>query len=568
MIQNEKLLNNHTEDFILKYTAAVKAKISHEQLAEYLGMKSKSLKRRRQELKKEMGRSLAELHSDPNIPFKSVSKKYFEALESLHKKIIKTEEVNAVQFKTHIDIKKNKTYIITSAQNATPINDKFFKSLQQYTQYNDAELLIIPYRYKNPTSVWTLDQKDSDWWAPELAPFLIEREIKLGEHIRVMGKTKIHPTASSPLSGFDSASELDSAIYGHPKIEWKTVPSVPGKIPKILTTTGSITTQNYTDSKAGHKGAMHHTFGALVLEIDSKGMYNIRHVTANMNTGEFYDLDKLYTPKDVFEDQSILALYAGDSHSEVIDSEVKAALYTNHDSVANLLKPSYMVFGDVLDFNVRSHHTIRDPLGRYKKHHTNEHNNVERELQKVADFLDEVTKPFAQNIIVKSNHDEHIERWLKEANPNEDPENAKFFHYLKYNQYKAISDRDYDFDVLEFWMKNPDEQRGMENDSTVFLCRNESFEIAGVECSLHGDVGPNGARGSLKGLARMGQKLICGHSHSPGIIDQSYQVGTSTALRLDYNKGPSSWLNTSAIIYPDGAVTLINIINGKWKKGA
>lgn len=562
-MMTNKILKNQKEDFILKYRAAVKAKISREQLAEYLEMLPKSLMRRLQEIKQEMGLSLPVLGVD-DTPFSTVKDEYLSVLNSMADKIIKVENVNAVQTKTKVNIEKNKTYIITSAQNATPIHQNFLASLLNYCEFNNAELLIIPYRYRNPTSVWSMNDRDADWWDNAIKPYIIEEELKLGKHIRVMGQIKIQSTAISPLSGFDSLSELDSAIFGHPKIEWKTVPAVSDKLPRILTTTGSITHLNYTDSKAGHKGALGHTFGAIVLEIDNNEMFHIRHVTADSNSGAFYDLDKKYTPKGIDLDQSILAIYAGDSHSEVIDKDVKAALYTNEDSVAELLHPRYMVFGDVLDFGVRSHHSIRDALGRFRKHYFNANDNVEQALQEVADFLDEVSKPYASNIIVKSNHDEHIERWLKEADPNHDPENAKFYHYLKYHQYEAVQ-KETDFDILEFWVKNPDEQDGMLNNSTVFLRRNQSFEIAGVEVSLHGDVGPNGARGSLRGLSKMGQKLICGHSHSPGIIDQSYQVGTSTPLRLDYNKGPSSWLNTSAIVYRDGSVTLINIINGKWK---
>jgi hypothetical protein len=564
MIMATKILKNHQEDFLLKYRAAVKADITRNQLAEYLDMKPKSLMRRIQELKQEMGLSLPALNLDYNgVPFSNVEKEYLSVLHDMADKVKKTETINSVDTKTKINIQKNKTYVITAAQNATPVNQSFLSSLKEFCKDRDAQLMVIPFRYRNPTSIWSMNDKDIDWWDTSIHEYRLYEDLKLGKHLRVMGTTKIQPTAVSPLSGFDTISELDSAIFGHPKVELKSVPSLE-KLPKLLTTTGAITIPNYTDSKAGHKGAMHHTTGAIVLEIDEDEIFHIRHVTANPNTGVFYDLNKKYTPKGVEDSPQILALYAGDSHSEVIDKDVKKALYTAKDSVSELLKPEYQIFGDVLDFGVRSHHTIRDALGRFKKHYFEANDNVEQALQTVANFLDEVSKPFAKNIIVKANHDEHFDRWLKEADPAADPENAKFYYYMKYNQYKAAQNKE-DFDTLEFWTKNPDEQPGMQNDRTVFLRRNESFEVAGVEVSLHGDIGPNGARGSLRGLSKMGQKLICGHSHSPGIIDHSYQVGTSTPLRLDYTKGPSSWLNTSAIIYPDGAVTLINIINGKWK---
>ena len=69
---------------------------------------------------------------------------------------------------------------------------------------------------------------------------------------------------------------------------------------------------------------------------------------------------------------------------------------------------------------------------------------------------------------------------------------------------------------------------------------------------MHGDRGPNGARGSAKNLRRIGIKSVIGHSHSPQISEGCYQVGTSSRLKLEYNEGPSGWLNTHCVIHADG----------------
>jgi hypothetical protein len=93
----------------------------------------------------------------------------------------------------------------------------------------------------------------------------------------------------------------------------------------------------------------------------------------------------------------------------------------------------------------------------------------------------------------------------------------------------------------------------------------ESFRIAGIECGMHGDRGPNGARGSRMNLRRIGVKSVVGHSHSPGIEEGCYQTGTSTHLRLEYNSGASSWLQAHVAIYLSGKRTLLNIIDGEWR---
>lgn len=99
----------------------------------------------------------------------------------------------------------------------------------------------------------------------------------------------------------------------------------------------------------------------------------------------------------------------------------------------------------------------------------------------------------------------------------------------------------------------------------IVLQGDQSFVIEGIAVDMHGDKGPNGARGSIKNLRRIGVRSVIGHSHSPGISEGAYQTGTSTFLRLEYNGGPSSWLNTHCAIYPNGKRTLISILNGKWR---
>ena len=50
----------------------------------------------------------------------------------------------------------------------------------------------------------------------------------------------------------------------------------------------------------------------------------------------------------------------------------------------------------------------------------------------------------------------------------------------------------------------------------------------------------------------MNTKIVVGHYHSPGRKDGALAVGTSTKLRVGYNNGPSSWLQTHVIIHNDG----------------
>lgn len=78
------------------------------------------------------------------------------------------------------------------------------------------------------------------------------------------------------------------------------------------------------------------------------------------------------------------------------------------------------------------------------------------------------------------------------------------------------------------------------------------------------DMGANGSRGSLLQFRKLNTKIVVGHYHSPGRKDGALAVGTSTRLRVGYNNGPSSWLQSHVIIHKDGRAQHVNFINGKY----
>lgn len=553
------------EEFIKQYKAASKAKLSKEQFSKVLGILPESMMRRRLTISKEHGLNLSPLSSsahkkDPEFVSQEQIEKYYTAIQDLEKDQSKSSQT--------VNISGYKRYVVTSAQNNTPAHIPFLQTLNNYCEINDAKLIVIPYRYKNPTSVFTPEQQADEYWTTPLVPHIVDKMTRLSDTFIIMANVKIQPTAVQPLSGFDGYTGLDSAIIGHPKIQLCTVPTPARQLPKILTTTGSVTMPNYTDSKAGWKGEFHHSLAALIVEIDDNGDTHIRHIHGDDITGNFYDLDKLYTENEVTSGHRIAALVTGDTHAEFMDDKVKAATYTDTDSIAQFLQPEVIVRHDVEDFYARNHHHRGNDLIAFGKHHFGR-DNVEDSLQVTADFIDETTYPQSVNIIVKSNHDEALDRWLREADPKYDPENAILYHYLKLHQLENVKMTETGFksiDPFEFWCRNPKNGKGLKSRlQTVFLKRDESFSVAGVELGFHGDRGPNGARGSIKNFAKIGPKTIIGHSHSPGIYEGCYQVGVSARLDLEYASGPSSWLHTHCLVYPDGTRTLINVVNGKWR---
>ena len=148
---------------------------------------------------------------------------------------------------------------------------------------------------------------------------------------------------------------------------------------------------------------------------------------------------------------------------------------------------------------------------------------------------------------------------MREQDWRHDPENAEFYLETALQLVREIKAGNEVPHPFTYWVN-----KLKENAPITCLERDQSFTLGGVELALHGDKGPNGSRGSAKSLRRIGVKTIIGHSHSPAIEEGAYQCGTSTPLRVEYNSGPSSWLNCHCILYENGKRSLLPIIDGEW----
>lgn len=450
-------------------------------------------------------------------------------------------------------IRKKKVWLVTAAQNATPPDKNWLASLHTYCDHRDAELVVIPIRYKNPTSVFA--DKDHDWWHPDLAKHLVDKRYELCPGLILLGDIQVQPTAVSPLTGLEGFTGVKSGIVGHPKYQFRTVATRQGDMPKIMTTTGAVTIPNYTKSKAGKRGAEAHHLGATVVEWDGK-FFHLRQISADPS-GAFIDLDKRYTPDGVEVAPRPKSIVLGDLHQWWVCKEVDKATF-GKKGLIDRLNPEHVFLHDVVDGFSISHHHRQDPFKKYAKQKFGK-GNILQEITDFAAFMTARMKDGVNYHIVPSNHDDHITRYIKETDWRNDPENAKFYLHtalymvenVQMNSWGDSTPRPFDY-----WIKRLCPRLNV-------LSRDQSFEILGVEHNYHGDIGPNGARGTTKNLTKIGVKVTSGHVHSPAAEDGVMSVGTSTG-RMAYAVGPSGWLNTHCILNADGTRTFIHCIGGKF----
>jgi hypothetical protein len=381
----------------------------------------------------------------------------------------------------------------------------------------------------------------------------VASDIKLGKNL-VLSSIPVQATAANPLEGLQILGGTAWQLVGHPQMCMEPVATPANRLPKRLYTTGAVTLKNYSHTKVGRKAEGHHVVGALVVEVEGDTPF-IRQINA-VSDGSFYDLDKLYTSKGSTTGHRALALTTGDEHIKFNLPAVRAATYDSDDSIANVLKPEYIVRHDVFDAYSISHHHEKDPLIQFKKHIHGD-NCARTELEEVAEFINETTPEGSTSVLVDSNHHDHLQQWLNRADANKDHVNALLISELQLKQRVAIQEGE-DPRPLPLYL------RDKVTTSLKCLDRNEPFVLRGVDYSQHGDRGANGSRGSAKAMAKSTYKMVIGHSHSARISKGVYQTGTSTG-RLDYEAGLSDHTNTHCVQYQNGKRTLIDIFDGKWR---
>jgi hypothetical protein len=445
--------------------------------------------------------------------------------------------------------KGKKYYIVSSAQNATPINKSVWNNIKAYSEVIGAEIEIIPIRYKNPTSV-NADLPD-DWWAEDVRPYLIANRHNIHRNVVVLGDVKTQLTASTPLSGMEGLTGEETSIIGHPRQHFNTLPILEGQIHKFVVSTGIITEPNYTDSKVGKKGEFHHTYGFAIVEDLGGEKFNFRQVSCQSN-GDFYDLDYFVSNGEVVKDVSAVeAVVLGDLH---IGDTCPQALGASYEMLERF-NPKHVICHDIMDGYSVNPHEKKDPFILAEKE-ADGLLNIDLEIKRVLNFLETINE--WNPVVVKSNHDIFIDRFLLD---NDWRKSHGKKEYLKYAYLKSIGAMPNG--VLPFEINNTFPNQQYPN-SVVCLTESSSFKIKGVEVAQHGHLGNSGSKGAITQFKRLNTKGVYGHSHCPRKEDGCVYVGTLTKLRVGYNKGLSTWCNSNVLIHKNGKTQNILIFDGKY----
>lgn len=448
------------------------------------------------------------------------------------------KEVIRAAKRSEIEITKTghkKRYIVSSVVEGAPIDYGFLQAMELFAQHNNAEIVLLWMRgvYKNDQ--FSLDEVDA------LRKYLAS-EYRF--NTKLLAKSfLVHPAHKFPVTGLEEyAQDNDSLICASTKQCLELVARPRGKVPHTIHTTGTISIPKYSKTRTGCIAAKDNKLGALVIEVvDSKNFF-IRQV--QWINGAFVDLGKKYT-KDSVKSVECKAMVLGDLH---LTEEDASALEATYDQIKKL-KPENVFLHDILSNNSINHHELGKCVSRCTL--PKEFDTLEKEFKYGKAKLTEIRNKIHKDTniyVVASNHDDFIKKWCDTGEFVKDAQNA----VIGAKCFIALTEQ-----------KNPLELF-LDVKGVTYLKQDSSFKIEGFECAEHGHLGTNGARGSAKSYIKSHGKAFIGHSHTPKIVSNIWQVGTLSKLTLGYTHGASSWMHANGVIYKGGYAQMILFINKDW----
>jgi len=457
--------------------------------------------------------------------------------------------------KLSASVSKYNRFFITTAITGCNVDKNFLKSAVSYCEKNKAQLLVLvasdPAHNRSGFKGEYLGSVDRDLVHSGL---VVTADTALNSNLYI-STIKLSAKNVDPITGLDRISQKNgSFIYASPKQRLRAVAVSNEKLPHVLMTTGAITvpnysTKNYMSERTGYIANNDHVMGGMIVEIEDDEIFHYRQVQAD-KSGSFIDFGIQYKKDGGTKLVAPEALVMGDWHSGSVDPTAKKAWF----EIATNLKTKRLVVHDGFDGFAINHHERNNRIIRALRAMERK-DYLKAEMEEYAQDLREMSELVSEIVIVKSNHDEFLKRWLADGKYTEDPINHRYALDLA----AAMLDG---HDPLKWAIE---QTQIVNNENLTWLDRDDDYIIAGIQLGAHGDKGSNGSRGSLMAMERAYGNSVTGHTHSPEILRGAWQVGTTSLLKLSYNEGPSSWFHSCCLVYPNGSRQLINSVEGNYR---
>lgn len=447
--------------------------------------------------------------------------------------------------------KNTKVVLVTTAQNKTAVNKDFLLNLEIYRDFIETqlgkkcEILIIPSKYRNPTSnVENEKNVANDWWEDEIEKYLFYGKVEFGDCL-ISADSRISPTASEPLNGYELMASKGHLILGHSRLHLRVLPRLRKDPLRTMCTTGYITTKNYSKSKAGNISFEHHSYAFCVLELKDNDTCYIPRLVKVTKEGNFTDIIYKVENRTVSTIDKSLGFVWGDLHCRYLNRE----FFNETMELTKKLRPEKNILHDIFDGSTVNPHEVKDMFLQRLKIVEGKH-LLEDEVEECLGIVEEIKNCGGKVFISESNHDNFLTRYIDNENWKKHLFNSPA--YLKYAYIQQTVDlREYG-NILGYLIN---ERFGEE---VEYIKMGDSLKIADYECGLHGDFSANGQRGQTRGFSRLNLKMVHAHVHSPSVHNNVISVGTTCDIHQYYNrKGLSSWAYAHCVIHDNNKNQLL-----------
>lgn len=442
--------------------------------------------------------------------------------------------------KKPVRIKSKTRFVITTAAAGQRVEEDFLIAIKTYCKENNAALLILPQKNGKAQVIDPILANES----------FITENMPLNRNISILALISDAKTVDVTTGIGRYGRRNTSSILPSTKQSLKYVATGTSRMPHAIMSTGAITSPSYISTgmvdKRSVLATLDHVVGAVILEIEDNHIYHFRQVQYDFADKSFFDMGKKYKGSKV-TNHAPAALVLGDWHS----GETDQAVYECFKNLSKAIGIKEWVLHDSFNGHSINHHESENSVILARKGQYNQL-SLYREIKEFRNDLINLSSHLTQITIVKSNHDEFLDRYLKEARYKDEPQNHRYALDL------AIAMID-GYDPLKTAV-DPNNRLN----KIKWLSRDESYKIGDIELGAHGDRGSNGARrASMQMMENAYGKCVVGHAHSAEIMRDVFRVGTSTAPSPSYGDGPSSWTQTGCLVYNNGMRQLINVIDGK-----
>lgn len=432
--------------------------------------------------------------------------------------------------------------IATTVQRGARVNKELLESIDVFRKEHGVDRVVafvLKGKYVDDNMLDSLIQ-ETDW-----IELVSEGEEKINENLKLY-HSQVPAQNIKPLNGLKQKLPTSyNYILPATKVRYLSIPSQ-GTYPRCLITTGALTHPNYKENTMmGVKAKEQHQYGFTYLEVTDNKTFIPHPIIANKN-GSYYHLDKRYDAEAI--EQQIAALVVPDWHN----GDTARIMYERTHQLISEYKPKYVVLHDFFNGHSINHHEEYDMLAQVRNV-TRDRIGLEKEVIEAYDELVKLASasPDSQFIVVNSNHDEFITRYIASGRFAQDPLNFVFGCKLAPEL----------VDIRAVALQKALETVGKLPKNVRFLKKGETFKIYGNEVGLHGHQGANGSRGTGNQFASNNIVGATAHSHTPMMEGNHMVVGTATNLDLDYTLGGiTSWMWAFGLIYKDGNRTLLTVI--------